>query len=170
MSACRLAYRMIRHLGMLCVALNMIAANAASTLPTARDFVADARLSAMHHQPIVVLVNLSGCPHCELVRRSYLLPLLNEPAAAHTPIIRQVELNGERQLIDFNGKRITHGAFSRRLGITLAPVVLFFSPQGNQLAEPLIGSMIADFYGAYFDASLASARAALSRRQEKINP
>ena len=170
MSACRWAQCMVRGLGMLCVALNMIAAIAASTLPPARDFVADARLSAAKQQPIVVLVNLPGCPHCELVRRSYLLPLLNETAAAHAPIIRQVELNGERQLIDFNGKRITQGAFSRRLGITLAPVVLFFSPQGKQLAEPLIGSMIADFYGAYFDASLASARAALLRRQEKIIP
>ena len=35
--------------------------------------------------------------------------------------------------------------------------VFFFGPDGRQLAEPLVGAMIPDFYGAYFDAALAKA-------------
>lgn len=152
-------------------AVNVLVANAApKSLPSARDLVADAKISTTNHQPIVVLVSLPGCPHCELVRRSYLLPLLNESASIDAPIIRQIELKGENKMIDFAGKKITHAEFSRRFQVRLAPVVFFFGPNGTQLAEPLVGSMIPDFYGAYFDAALLKARAQLTQTHAKASP
>jgi hypothetical protein len=39
--------------------------------------------------------------------------------------------------------------------------VLFLGPQGQALAEPLVGAAIPDFYGAYLDERLVLARRAV---------
>ena len=134
-----------------------VASTAETVLPSARDLAADAKISGQSGMPLIVLVSLAGCPHCEVVRRSHLLPLLNNSGASK-PAIRQVEINGREILRDFNGKEITHAEFARQHAVKIAPVVFFFDARGVQLAEPLLGSMIPDFYGAYFDAAFDEAR------------
>ena len=137
------------------------AAAADTALPTARDLAADAKSAARSGVPLIVLVSLAGCPHCEVVRRSHLLPLLRDAMAEPKPSIRQVEISGREMLLDFMGREITHAEFAKRYNINIAPVVLFFDASGALLAEPLVGSMIPDFYGAYFDAAFDEAKSKL---------
>ncbi|MBL8521870.1 MAG: hypothetical protein JNK75_14535 [Betaproteobacteria bacterium] len=128
-------------------------------LPAATNLAADARIAAQQRLPLVVLVSLEGCGHCDTIRASHLLPLQrSKPAAA---VIRQVELTSTAPLIGFDGRRTTHAEFARAQGARVAPVVLFFDAKGGRAAEPLVGASIADFYGAYLDKGLADARAAL---------
>ncbi len=134
-----------------------IASLAQSSLTPARDLPADAKQVASSGVPLIVLVSLPGCPHCEIVRRSHLLPLLREGRAPLKPLVRQIEMNGRDVLRDFDGRMTTHGAFASRHKIRIAPVVLFFDAAGQLVAEPLVGAMIPDFYGAYFDAALTEA-------------
>ena len=134
-----------------------------SSLPAATDLRADARNAKRSGFPLIVVVSLAGCPHCEVVRRSHLLPLLREEVQPPKPIIRQIEINGRDFLRDFAGKEITHAQFAKTYGARIAPVVFFFNAEGESLAGPLIGAMIPDFYGAYFDA-------ALSEAQSKVRP
>ena len=42
-----------------------------------------------------------------------------------------------------------------------APTVLFLGPNGQELAERLVGVAVPDFYGSYLEARLAQARARL---------
>lgn len=135
---------------------------AESSLPVARDFRADGALARKESVPIVVMVSLAGCPHCEAVRRSHLLPLLhaNKPAA----ILRQVEIRGQTTLVDFDGTKTTHAEFARRHQAGIAPIVLFLDADGRSIAEPIVGASIPDFYGAYFEASLSAARVGISKR------
>ena len=132
-----------------------------TALSAASDLAADAKSAAQSGFPLIVLVSLAGCPHCEVVRRSHLLPLLQDGATKLKPSIRQVEINGREILLDFMGRKITHAEFAKRYKISIAPVVLFFDANGALLAEPLVGSMIPDFYGAYFDAALDEAKSKL---------
>ena len=133
-----------------------------TTLEPARDLAADARVAAARMQPIVIMVSLAGCPYCETVRRSHLLPIMNAAKSESFPLIRQVELNGAAGMVDFDGKKISHATFAKHLKAKIAPVVYFFGPDGRQLVEPLVGAMIADFYGAYFDTALAKATAGMN--------
>ncbi len=136
------------------------------TLPAARNLAADGKNAEQSGLPLIVFVSLAGCPHCEVVRRSHLLPLLRDVAG--TPkkaIIRQVEINGNERLRDFNGKEMSHAEFARHHKASVAPVVFFFNAKGELLTAPLIGSMIPDFYGAYFDAGLNEARSKLRDAQ-----
>ena len=139
---------------------------AQATLMSARDLVADAKYAENVGLPLIVLVSLPGCPHCELVRRTHLLPLLRNGRDGPTtqkPLIRQIDINGRDILRDFSGDTTTHAEFARRYKISIAPVVMFFDAQGALATEPLVGSMIPDFYGAYFDAALTEAKLKLQR-------
>ncbi|MCY7386676.1 MAG: thioredoxin, partial [Burkholderiales bacterium] len=142
----------------LAACLFSLAASAETALPPARDLAADAVAAARSGMPLIVMISLPGCPHCEVVRRSHLLPLLRAGNATHSSLIRQVEINGQEKLRDFSGRSITHADFASNYKIKVAPVVMFFGVGGEQLAAPLVGAMIPDFYGAYFDAALAEAK------------
>ena len=142
-------------------------------LPTARNLAADAKSAEQSGLPLIVLVSLAGCPHCDVVRRSHLLPLLRDVAGATgvpkapKAIVRQVEVNGSERLRDFNGKDMSHAEFARYYKASIAPVVFFFNAKGELLAAPLVGSMIPDFYGAYFDAALSEAGSTLREAQRR---
>ncbi len=141
---------------------------AAESLLPARDLRADGQLANKQGVPLIVLVSLAGCPHCEVVRRSHLLPLLRDGERADAPVIRQVELRGNSSLVDFNGSTTTHADFARRHRAAIAPVVLFFDGYGKSIATPLVGAMIPDFYGAYFDAALDGARRNVRQAPAKL--
>ncbi len=134
---------------------------AETSLPTARDLAVEAQAARQSGMPLIVLVSLTGCPHCELVRRSHLLPLQRDGSVMPKPVIRQVEINGREMLRDFSGTQISHAEFVQRYNIKLAPVVFFFDAKGEQLATPLVGTMLPDFYGAYFNTALSEAKSKL---------
>ena len=139
---------------------------AQATLMSARDLAADAKSAANSGLPLIVLVSLPGCSHCEVVRHSHLLPLLRngrDGPPTQKPLIRQIDINGRDILRDFSGQTITHAEFASRYKISIAPVVMFFDAQGELATEPLVGSKIPDFYGAYFDAALTEATLKLQR-------
>ena len=141
-----------------------ITSAAKTSLPSARDLLADARTVERTGIPLIVMVSLPGCPHCELVRRSHLLPLLRDTNATQKPLIRQVEINGQDMLRDFSGRTITNAEFATRYKIKVVPGVIFLDANGQMLTDSLVGAMIPDFYGAYFDAALAEAKARLQNR------
>lgn len=106
----------------------------------------------------VVLFSQDGCAFCTVAREHYLRPLAaTRPAGVS---IAEVELGGTRTLLDWHGARRTHTVFARALGVRFAPTVMFFDPQGRELAPAIVG-LSHDFFGAYLDARIHTAQAAL---------
>ncbi|MGE0358239.1 MAG: thioredoxin fold domain-containing protein [Burkholderiales bacterium] len=128
----------------------------------ATDLRADGKLSRERKAPLVVLFSLPGCPYCEIVRRSHLAPLLRDPRRAGQAIVRQVDIDGEQAVVDFSGRTTTHAAIARAHGFRAAPVVVFWDGEGRSIAEPLAGMLLPDFYSAYLEAALDTARATLA--------
>ena len=129
-----------------------------TALPVPASLPEAARLAAGQGEPLVLLVSLPGCPYCELVRRNYLLPGRKDGG------LQAWQLNitdTSTPLIGFDGKATSAAAQTRAWKATFTPTVLFLGPQGQMLAEPLVGAAIPDFYGAYLDERLAQARRAL---------
>ena len=110
-------------------------------------------------EPLVVLVSLPGCPFCERIRRSHLLPLQREQGQG----VVQLDLGTATSVIDFDGVQRSHDAVVRSWRVTMAPTVLMFDAAGAEIAERLVGAGLADFYGAYLDQRLQTARAVLAR-------
>ena len=110
-------------------------------------------------EPLVVLVSLPGCPFCERIRRSHLLPLQRERGQG----VVQLDLGTATSVIDFDGVQRSHDAVVRSWRVTMAPTVLMFDAAGAEIAERLVGAGLADFYAAYLDQRLQTARAVLAR-------
>lgn len=134
---------------------------AAAALPAAADFAADARQMREKRLPMVVFFSRGGCPWCERARREYLAPLARDPATA--ALLRQVDLDRDTPLTDFAGRATSHRAFARERQVKLAPTLLFLGPDGEPLAEPIVGFRLADFYGSYIERALAESRERLDR-------
>jgi hypothetical protein len=121
-----------------------------SALPIPASLPQAAGQAAVRGEPLVLLVSLPGCPYCELVRRNYLLQAWQlNVADASTP------------LVGFDGRVTSAAAQTKAWKATFTPTVLFLGPQGQALAEPLVGAAIPDFYGAYLDERLVLARRAV---------
>ncbi|SFC08709.1 hypothetical protein SAMN05216344_108174 [Polaromonas sp. OV174] len=146
--------------GMLLPALSLPATVQAkdTALPVPASLPAAALAASRQGEPLVLLVTLPGCPYCELVRRNYLLPARHStglPAWQLDISSRSTPLTG------FDGKASTAAAQIKALKANFTPTVLFLGPQGQELAERLVGVAVPDFYGAYLDERLAQARKAL---------
>ena len=104
--------------------------------------------------PLVVMVSLPGCPFCKVVRESHLAPMQAEQGL---PVV-QVDMQSKRLLRDFNGLSVTHERQIDSWSIRIAPTVLFFGRGGVEVAQRLVGGMLPDFYGAYLDQRIETAR------------
>ena len=109
-------------------------------------------------EPLVMLISLPGCVYCEMVRRSYLLPARRDDDLQAW----QLDVsNKTTPLIGFNGQPTTAALQAKAWKATCTPTVLFVGNQGQELAERLVGIAVPDFYGAYLEQRLATARKAL---------
>jgi hypothetical protein len=130
----------------------------AATLP-APTSLPDALAAALKKgSPLVVMVSLAGCPFCAIARDNYLAPLQGQSGLS----IVQIDMRSREMVQDFSGASQTQDQLIRSWGIKIAPTVLFLGRGGTEVAERLVGGYIPDFYGAYLDDRLRTARAAVA--------
>jgi len=129
-----------------------------SSLPKTKDLRQLAAQQTNVKNPIVLLASLPGCPFCEMVRRSYLLPYKEEFGVQSW----QLDTTDHEALIDFSGKMTSPAAWLRTLKIKVTPTVLFLDSKGREIAPRLEGASVPDFYGAYLDERLEKARKKLA--------
>jgi thioredoxin-related protein len=128
----------------------------AEGLPEATNLAADARLMREKRIPMLVFFSRGGCPWCERARREYIAPLAADPATE--ALVRQVDVDKNTPLKDFAGKATSHRAFAREHRVKLAPTLMILGPDGEVVAETIVGFRLADFYGTYIDYALAIGR------------
>lgn len=128
-------------------------------MPLSLSLQEELRAALGMSEPLLVMVSLEGCVHCERVRRQHLVPLR---AQTRLPIV-QVDMRSDHATVDFRGQRRTHDQLVRSWGVEAAPTVLFFGREGREIAPRLRGASIPDFYGAYLDDRIQTARAQLGR-------
>ena len=129
-----------------------------TALPVPVSLPGAAQTAAAKKEPLVLLVTLPGCPYCEVVRRNYLLPGRRDDG------LHAWQLNitdRTTPLVGFNGKATTAAEQIAAWKAGFTPTVLFLGPAGQELTERLVGLGSPDFYGAYLDERLATARKAV---------
>ncbi|RZI70152.1 MAG: hypothetical protein EOP38_32180 [Rubrivivax sp.] len=127
-------------------------------LPTPTSLRGAAVAAAARGQPLVVMITLTGCPYCEIVRRQYLLPMRRE-GLVHAVQLDVMDRTGILQ--GFDGQMSTPAALASAWKARFTPTVLFFGPDGRELAERLVGVAVPEFYGEYLEARLNEARGKL---------
>ena len=139
-------------------------ANTDGKLPMAADLKADAVEARKLGVPILLFYSLKGCPYCEVIRASHLLPM--QGGTPQRVLIRQINLQESMPLKDFAGRTTTHREYSQGQRINFAPVVTLVDGEGRALVEPLKGAMLPDFYGAHLDDAISQATSKLKLPQK----
>ena len=137
---------------------------AAEPVPFARDLAADGRAARDSRRVIVVLYSTADCPYCRKVRKGFLEPMQASPEAAKQVVLREIEVDSGRQVVGFDGHPTTHAALAKGRKVRIVPYVVFLGPQGEPLAEPLIGISSTDLYGGLLERRIETARAKLADR------
>ncbi len=128
-------------------------------LPSATDLPQALAQALAQGQPLVVMVSLDNCPYCRQVRQSHLGPMWRGGQ-----VVVQIDMQHKETLTDWDGQTRSHGDWVKNRRISVAPTVLFFGPDGREVADRLEGASLPDFYGAYLDQRLAQARQRLLPR------
>jgi thioredoxin-related protein len=136
-------------------------------LTPAADLAADAAASRARRVPILLLFDRDDCPYCERALREHLVPMSGEPPWRDDALFRQVEVNRDTPLVAFDGSATTHRQLAASYRATLTPTVIVVDAGGALLAEPIVGLLTADFYGAYLEQRL---RTGLARLREPLRP
>ena len=129
----------------------------AAVLPAALSLPTELAQALRLGKPLLVMASLDGCPFCRVVRDNYLAPLLRAGAAA----VVQLDMGSAQPVTGFDGARSTHQEVLRAWSVKVAPTVLFFGKGAREAAPRLEGASIPDFYGAYLDDRLRTARRAV---------
>ena len=116
------------------------------------------------HMPILLLVSQEDCPYCEILKREILEPMLIIGEYDGRVLIRELFIDSELPVRDFDGQTITPDELARRYRARLTPTVLFLDDRGRELTKPMIGINTVEFYGYYLDAAIDTARKHLPPR------
>lgn len=133
----------------------------AVNLPAASDLARDGEASARAGVPLLLFFDRGDCPYCDRALRGFLVPMARGEEWGSRVLYRQIEVDDDRPLVNFEGARTTHRAFARAHDIRLTPTIILVDGAGVVLAPPLVGLMTPDFYGAYIEEAIATASARL---------
>lgn len=158
-------WRALRALRIGCAAILAFwacAAAAVEPVPFARDLAADGRAARESGRVIVVLYSTADCPYCRKVRKGFLEPMQASAEAAKQVVLREIDVESGRHVVGFDGNPTTHAALAKGRKARIVPYVVFLGPQGEPLAEPLVGISSTDLYGGLLERRIETARAKLA--------
>lgn len=156
-------------LGVAVLGLLPALAAADALLPEAGDLAADGRTATIKGTPILIEMARRGCTYCEKVREDFLKPMVRSGDYRGRVIFRQLHVDAELPLTDFDGRRIKPRKFARRYHVGLTPAVLLLDAKGRLLAKPLVGLTTEDFYGAFLDEAIDKAVARLRKERGAVH-
>jgi thioredoxin-related protein len=136
----------------------------AEPITIARDLAKDASISLAQNRPIVFFVTADHCPYCEKLRQEY----FKFSTGDERFLLRELELDEYHSVVGFDGKTINHQLLADRYQISLTPTVAFVGPDGEKLAESLVGVPIMDFYNYYFEKALGESISKIKEEPQKL--
>lgn len=135
-----------------------------ASLPQATDLQALGEEAKARNIAIVLMVSATYCHYCARLKEDFFGPMIKAGTHTDRAIIREWVLDDYNQFTDFQGNACGAHEFASRYRATLTPTVLFLDQHGNELTERIVGVQSYDFYGAYLEAAIDAANAALKKR------
>lgn len=146
----------------LMLAFTSLQANANGYLPLAVDLQKTAATAEKYQVPIVLFVTATWCNYCKKLEQNILEPLFVTTELGKYGEFRQLLLDKAHWMMkDFAGNDIEMKGYGPSLGVKVAPTTLFFNSKGEQIADPIIGLTLEEFYPGNLERSLNQALKAL---------
>ena len=127
-------------------------------VPVTTNLQADAQLAAERRIPLMLVVAADYCSFCKLLSEEFLKPMLLSGDYTDKVLIRELRIDDDDAIRDFDGSRIAPDALALRYRASLTPTLLFLDAQGREVARRLVGVGTLDFYGEEIDQTILRAR------------
>ena len=101
--------------------------------------------------PIVLLVEISDCRFCEIVKKEFINPLAISQRYQDKVIFSRISLDPGQTIIDSDRSRTDTVSFCARYEARFTPTIVFLDGEGNQLIKNLVGMSGRDYYGYYLE-------------------
>lgn len=134
------------------------------TVPPAADLSADATRSSAACLPVILVVTREDCEFCARLKRAVIVPMILSGEYETRVIIRELNIDTDTPLVDFDGRSVTPLALAGRYDAMFTPTVLLVGPQGQELHERLLGINNDEMYLYYLDQAIGVAAKRLGRR------
>lgn len=138
----------------------------ADTSSTTRDWErvgANARALGI---PLVMVITGNGCGHCERMKNEFLYDPTVKSFLGGRALVRMYPESTGGKLTDFDGERTRARMFIDRYEIFATPTLLFLDPDGNPIADPVVGYNDAVNYRDLVTGRLDEAQLALEENKD----
>ncbi|SMN11710.1 hypothetical protein SPBRAN_1996 [uncultured Candidatus Thioglobus sp.] len=122
----------------------------------AKDFFTDGQEAKRKQIPILVMFSSSDCPYCELLKCEVIEPMSELQEYQDKVILRHIDYDSEKQVIDFSGKKSTHVKFNDDYDVNFYPILILLDDKGNEL-ETKVGVVLIEYYWTELDALIEKA-------------
>ncbi|MCG8489398.1 MAG: thioredoxin fold domain-containing protein [Candidatus Thiodiazotropha sp.] len=132
----------------------------AETLDTNTNWADASALARQNHTVIMVVFESEDCGYCVRLKQEVLKPL-SDTTQQNLPVIKEFDIYAGGKVTDFNGDVIRSRQFKDRYQVFAVPTLLILDPDGNLLAEPIVGYNSQEEYERLLQESLLASHEAL---------
>jgi thioredoxin-related protein len=100
---------------------------------------------------LVLMLHAEHCPYCALMENEILSPMIKSGEYDKRILIRKLQIDEARDVIDFSGKTVEPSDISGRYKAFLTPTLVFLDHQGNERIKQMVGINTVEMFGAYLD-------------------
>jgi thioredoxin-related protein len=152
----------LKSLFMIILINNVVCANEQPmNFPQAMNLEKTGQVARNKHSPVVLVVISDSCPYCKRLEEEVLRPLMISGDYVDRIQLQILNKDQHNYRVDFDGVQRSPDSIADRYRIRLVPTVLLLGPDGEELAERLVGINVIDYYWAYLDQAIEQARARL---------
>ncbi len=124
------------------------------TIIESKDLAADAKVARERKLPIMLFFSQSSCPYCEVMKETYIKPMLRSGWDKDRVIIRMVMTDNMGSVRDFSGASISADQFTSRYKAYMTPTLAFVDANGKELAPRLMGIGNEYFFGGDIETAI----------------
>ena len=133
----------------------------AATIMAAVDLGADSGQARQQGIPLLLVVTRELCGYCDQLKAQILRPMLLSGEYEDLIILRELNIDSETPIRGFDGRAASGYSVASGYDALFTPTVLFLGPEGEEVAQRMIGINTVEMYGYYLDQAIAGATAAI---------
>jgi len=136
--------------------------NIESLLIEENDFQALSKTMKEKQLGLLLFLHAEHCPYCSLMENEILSPMVKSGEYDKKVIIRKLQIDEARDVIDFSGETVEPSDISGRFNAIVTPTLVFLDHQGNEKVEKMVGINTVELFGAYLDIEIDKLNKALA--------
>lgn len=142
--------------------------NIVSALQEESDFQKLSEVMEKESLGLVLMFHAEFCPYCAQMENDILSPMIKSKEYDKRVLIRKLQIDEARDVVDFEGKTVEPSDISDRYNASLTPTLVFLDHKGREKAEQMVGINTVELFGAYLDNEIDTLKSNIDADLKKV--